>query len=40
MLDLMTTHPRFVWDSTGTPGCGGKLLKSHIEFADKYTIDR
>lgn len=40
MLHVTTAHPRFVCDSTGTPGRGGKRLKGHIECADKYTIDR
>lgn len=28
---LGTQHPEFIWDSTGTSGCGGNLFKGHMK---------
>lgn len=28
---LCTQHPEFIWDSTGTPGCGGNPFKGHMK---------
>ena len=28
---ITSTHPGFIWDSKGRPGCGGKLFKGHVK---------
>lgn len=35
-----STHPGFIWDSTRTSGCGGKLFKGHVQvYRQTYHTD-